>query len=67
MTFTALLIDLSNTLEAETFMRGSHYALLPGGKNSPKMHHVKDAQYFVKYFSNAYKAKTDLRTVLLTT
>ena len=40
---TALLIHLSNTLEAKTFMCVSHYALLPGGKNSLKMHYVKDA------------------------
>ena len=52
---TALLIDLSNSPEAKTFMctRTSHYVLLPGGKNSPKMYHVKDAQYF-SYISNLF-------------
>ena len=41
-----LMIDLTNAQEAKTFICVSHYALLPGGKNAPKMQHVKDVQHF---------------------
>ena len=44
---TAVLIDLPNTQEAKTFMCVWVIMLCyQAVKNSPKMHHVKDAQYF---------------------